>query len=117
MGKRPILKSAIIISLVVELVLIILVYNKVGGDRLPAQITRLFFQLVFISLILFRRSNTGLLLLVAYHIVSALYGIYSRVSLELLGQILIGYHFIIGLVLYFHDWMEHKLGLNNIKPK
>ena len=114
MKERPVLISAIVLTIIVELILIVLVYNKVGAERLPSQIGRLIFQLVFIILILTRKSNVALFLLVAYHIVSGLFGMYSKGSTELLGQILIGFHIIIGIVIYFHDWIENKIGIKNV---
>ncbi|SIS46394.1 hypothetical protein SAMN05421766_1026 [Zobellia uliginosa] len=114
MKERPVLISAIILILIVELILMILVYNKVGAERLPSQIGRLIFQLIFITLILTRKSNVGLFMLAAYHIVSGLFGMYSKGSTELLGQILIGFHFIIGIIIYFHDWIENKIGIKNV---
>ena len=114
MKERPVLISAIVLTLVVELILMVLVYNKVGSERLPSQIGRLIFQLIFITLIITRKSNVALFFLVAYHIVSGLFGMYSKGSFELLGQILIGFHIIIGLVIYFHDWIENKIGIKNV---
>lgn len=114
MKKRPVLIIAIILTVIVEAILMVLIYDKIGGERLPFQIVRLFFQLVFIFLILTNKSEIGLFLLVAYHIVSGLFGLYSSNSTELLGQILIGYHILIGLIIYFHDWIENKIGIKNI---
>src|SRR5690554_2693778 len=110
MKERPVLISAIVLTLIVELILIALVYNKVGGERLPSQIGRLIFQLTLIFWVLSSKTNIGLFLLAAYHIVSGLFGMYSKGSAELLGQILIGFHLIIGVVIYFHDWIENKIG-------
>ncbi|MDO6489866.1 MULTISPECIES: hypothetical protein [unclassified Cellulophaga] len=114
MKERPVLISAIILTIVVELILMVFVYNKVGSERLPSQIGRLTFQLILITLIITRKSNVALFLLVAYHIVSGLFGLYSKGSTELLGQILIGFHFIIGIIIYFHDWIENKIGIKNV---
>ena len=114
MKDRPVLISAIILTLIVELILMILVYNKVGSERLPSQIGRLIFQLIFITLILSRKSNVGLFLLTAYHIVSGLLIWYSSNSAELFGKTLIGYHIGIGLIIYFHDFIESKLKIKNV---
>jgi len=114
MKERPVLISAIILTIIVELILIILVYNKVGSERLPSQIGRLIFQLIFITLILTRKSNVGLFLLTAYHIVSGLLIWYSSNSDELFGKILIVYHIGIGLIIYFHDMIESKLKIKNV---
>jgi len=113
MKQRPILISAIILTLIVEVVLMVLVYNKIGGERLPSQLGRLTVQLILIFWVLSSKSNAGLFLLTAYHIVSGLFGMYSKGSTELLGQILIGFHFIIGIAIYLHDWFETKLGIKN----
>lgn len=111
MKERPILISAIILTLIIELVLMILVYNKIGAERFSTQIGRLTIQLILIFWVLSSKSNVGLFLLTAYHIVTALFGMYAKGSTELLGQILIGFHFIIGLIIYFHDWIENKIGI------
>jgi len=114
MKERPVLISAIILTIVVEIILMILVYNKIGGERLPAQMGRLTVQLILIFWILSSKSNLGLFLLTAYHIVTGLFGMYSKGSTELLGQILIGFHLIIGLVIYFYDFLENKIGIKNV---
>lgn len=114
MKNRPILISAIILTIIVEIILMILVYNKVGGERLPSQIGRLTVQLILIFWVLSSKTNTGLFLLAGYHIVSGMFGMYSKGSTELLGQVLIGFHFIIGILIYFHDWIENKIGIKNV---
>ena len=114
MKSRPVLISAIILTIIVEIILIILVYNKIGGERLPTQIGRLIVQIILILWVLNSKSNIGLFLLTAYHIVTGLFGMHSRGSEELLGQILIGFHLIIGLVIYFHDWIEDRIGIKNV---
>lgn len=114
MKDRPILISAIILTIIIEIILMILVYNKIGGERLPAQIGRLTIQLILIFWVLSSKSNVSLFLLTAYHIVTGLFGLYSKGSTEILGQILIGFHFIIGLVIYMHDWIENKIGIKNV---
>ena len=114
MKERPVLISAIVLTLIVELILMALVYNKIGAERLPSQIGRLIFQLILIFWVLSSKSNIGLFLLAGYHIVSGLFGMYSKGSTELLGQILIGFHFIIGIIIYFHDWIESKIGIKKL---
>ena len=114
MKERPVLVAAIILTLIVELVVILLVYNKVGTERLPSQIGRLTVQMILIFWVLNSKTNTGLFILTAYHIVSGLFGMYSKGATELLGQILIGFHFIIGIIIYFHGWIESKIGIKNV---
>ncbi|WP_299114156.1 hypothetical protein [uncultured Winogradskyella sp.] len=114
MKERPILISAIILTLIIELILIILVYNKIGTERLPSQIGRLTIQLILIFWVLNSKSHIGLFLLAAYHIVSGIFGMNSSGSAELLGQLLIGFHIVIGLVIYFHYWIEDRIGIKNV---
>ncbi len=114
MKERPILISAIILTIIVEIILMILVYNKIGGERLPIQLGRLTLQVILILWVLNSKSNTGLFLLTAYHIVIGLLGFYSKGSSLLLGQALIAFHLIIGITIYFHDWIEDKIGLKDI---
>ncbi|PKV50916.1 hypothetical protein ATE84_2985 [Aquimarina sp. MAR_2010_214] len=114
MKDRPVLISAIILTIIIEIILMILVYNKIGSERLPTQIGRLTIQLILIFWVLSSKSNVGLFLLTAYHIVTGLFGMYSKGSVELLGQILIGFHLLIGLVIYFHDWIENKIEIKNV---
>ncbi|WP_445457591.1 hypothetical protein [Flavobacterium sp. HNIBRBA15423] len=116
MKDRPVLISVIILSLIIELILIVLVYNKIGTQRLPSQIGRLSFQLIFIMLILTRRSNISLFVLTAYHIFTGLFILYSSNSTEWFGKILIIYHFGIGILIYFHDWIESKLKKEKHNP-
>ena len=60
MKERPVLFSAIILSIIVEVILMVLVYDKIGGERLPVQIGRFLFQLICVFLILTNKSNTAL---------------------------------------------------------
>lgn len=115
MNEKPILILAIILTLLVELILIILVYDTVGGIRLPYQIGRIIIQLALILWVLNSKSNVGLFLLTAYHIVIGLLGTYSKGSIDLFGQILIGFHFVIGIVIYFYDWIQNKIGIKKVR--
>ena len=115
MKQRPILISAILLTLIVEIILMILVYNKVGTERLPSQIGRLIIQFILIFWVLNSKSNIGLFLLAAYHIFTAILGLNAKASTALLGQFLIAFHIIIGIVIYFHDWIEIKIGIKKIE--
>jgi len=113
MKQKPVLLLAIILSIIVEIAIMISVYLKVGDEILSYQIGRLIFQLILIVFILGKGSNTALFILAGYHIVSGLYILYSSISDEILGKVLIFYHLIIGLAIYLHDWIENKLGIEN----
>ncbi len=108
MNKRPVLYFAIIITLIVELVLMFLVYNKIGTVRLPYQLGRLLFQLVLIGIVITNKSNKALFVLAGYHIVSGLLSL-MKISTGLVDQMFGYYHIIIGMIIYFHDWLEDKI--------
>ena len=107
--SRQILISAIILSLVIEIILIINVYTKIGAERLPFQIVRLTVQLIFILLIFSKRHNMGLFLLSGYHVISGLLILFRHEILLTLELIFGLYHLGIGIVIYFHDWIEERL--------
>lgn len=114
MKERPILVSALILTIIVEVVIMILVYNRIGGERLPYQGIRLGIQLVLIFWVLGSKSNVALFLISAYHIVSGLVILNSGNSAEVLGSAMLQYHILVGLVIYFHDWLELKVGVKTI---
>lgn len=107
MKKTPILVFAIAISIAIELIIIASVIEKTGTGRLGMQVFRLALQLSLIGFILIKKSNASLLLLMAYHIVTALLSF--RFASEVFGQVLIAYHVLIGVVIYFHDWLGDKI--------
>lgn len=87
----------------------VLVYNKIGGARLPFQITRLIVILFFILLIFSARHNWGLFLLTAYHMFSGLFILFFKDAEGFFEQLFGAYHIILGFVIYFHDWIEDRL--------
>lgn len=113
MERRAVLVSAIILTLIIEVILIILVYNNIGDERLTLQIGRLTVHLILILWVFNSKSNIGLFLLTSYHILTGIIMWYSSNSPELFGIILIIYHIGIGLIIYFHDLLESKLKIKN----
>ncbi len=77
--------------------------------RLHIHIGRLTFQLFLILLILKLKSNTALFILTAYHIGIGITHLYSYKSTGLIGNSIMYFHFIIGILIYFHDFIEEKL--------
>ena len=117
MKERPILITAIIISIIVELIIIFLVYDKIGTERLPKQSIRLFLQVVLIVFIIKEKSNKALLILASLHIFSGLINWASIHPSGIFGQILTVYHFAIALIIYFHDSLENLFTKNNQNKK
>ena len=113
MKNRPILITAIILSLFVELLLIILVYKEIGSERLPSQSIRILFQLILIGFIISKKSNGALLTLSGFHIFSAFINFGGLEKSGLVGEILIIYHIAVGVIIYFHNWFEDKLKIKS----
>ena len=109
MKDRPILTIAIILTLLVELIIVFLVFREVGSQRLPSQLLRIFFELILIGFIVSKKSNGALLLLAGFHIFTGLMHFGSLEKSGLVGEILMIYHIVIGIIIYFHDWFEDKL--------
>lgn len=113
MKNRPILKITLLLTILVEIVLVVTLFNRIGFERLPFQLLRILFQLILISIILYRRSEIALFVLVGYHVIIGLQGLFGSSSSILLVQVLAVYHLVIGVVIYFHDWLEDKLFARN----
>lgn len=97
---------AIAISIIVELILMVLVYIKIGGERFPVQFGRLLFQFVFIGLIVSSESKIGLFILTGYHIVTAIFILNSPGKTDTYILSMAFYHIVIAFAIYFHDWLE-----------
>lgn len=106
MKNRPILFSALALTIVVEIALMVMVANEIGNQRLSVQTTRLVLQLIVMASIVFQKSNAALFLLTAYHVVSGLLHLYAIDSPGIHG-LFGGYHIAIGLIIYFHDYLEN----------
>ncbi|MHA7101991.1 hypothetical protein [Roseivirga pacifica] len=114
---RPILKIAISISLIVELVLVALVYDKIGPERLPYQLTRLAFELIVIYMAVPARMKTGLFLLSGFHVFSGLSFILFKDMVSMVDSIFGTYHLAIAFLIYFHDLLERKFFKNQFQPE
>lgn len=116
MKDKPVLTSAILLTLAIEIVLMILVYNEIGGKRLPIQIGRLIVQLIFIGLTYSKARSVGLYLLTGFHIFIGLIILVNQVhDGETLKMSFGIYHLAIGLIIYFHDWIEDAIPSKSTK--
>ena len=104
MQDRQVLKVAILITLLLEAFLIIAVFIKIGPDRIGFQVPRVLIQLLLISFV-YRNSEKALLGLCAYHILTAAL-IYAQGDDDIHTMLFVGYHMIIGLVMYFHKYLD-----------
>lgn len=110
MKNRPILKIAILITLVVHLVFIFAL-DSLGADSVLPQMGKLFLQLILIYFVLERKSKFALWLLAGYHVFVGIFLVGSTVSAEFIGQVFIVFHLMMAVVIYFHDYIEEKFNL------
>lgn len=111
MKEKSILITTLIISIGLELLLMVFVFNQVGGERLPFQIGRTVVQILLFGYIFLEKSETAIFLLTAYHILTALLIFYTKNVAEMINIFFISYHIIIGLIIYFHDAIGKKSDL------
>gem|GEM_PF-6700764 len=110
--NRRVLICTIALSILVEVILMILVYNAVGTARLPQQVTRLAVKFLLIAFIFERESKGALLALTGYHIFSALIS-FAHSNFDLTDKMLFIYHLVIGLTIYFYDTVEKWISKKN----
>ncbi|WP_417589747.1 hypothetical protein [Owenweeksia hongkongensis] len=109
MKKHPILVSAILLTLIIEVFLIVAIYMKIGDERLPGQMFRLGIQIIGIALLFSERFSWGLFIVTAYHV---MIGVLTLGKFSSLEGIEIGfgvYHLLMGFLIYFHYWFEDKI--------
>lgn len=92
MKGRRFLFSVIAFTIVVEILLIILVHQSAGPGRLPFQIARLTFQLAVAWWLFKSKSQTALVVLVGYHLITPVVGYSTASTHNWLSYSLIGFH-------------------------
>lgn len=108
MKGRIFLFAAILLTLVVEVIMVVLVYQMVGTARLPFQSVRILFQLAVILWLYESRSHGALLVLAGYHIFTAILGFGTVSQHNWLTYLLCGFHIVCAFAIYFHSWFERK---------
>ena len=88
-----------------------LVYDKIGGEKIPTQFTRILLQIILVFWIIGNKSKVALFLLTAFHIFSGFYILYFNQSFDALSLFLMIFHLTVGFIIYFHEWIEQKIGI------
>ncbi|WP_299336859.1 hypothetical protein [uncultured Psychroserpens sp.] len=91
----------------------ILVFNKVGAERLPIQIGRLLFQGFLIFFIWEFKSRTALFILVAFHLITALLNGFLSNYKTSFHTIVAVYHLSLALVMYFNNYLQKLFAKTN----
>ena len=101
-SKNWVIYISIIFTILFEVILAVLVYNKIGSERIGLSIFRTFIQIAFLWIIAKNNSKILTYLMTFYHIIVCLTFFY-KLSSDIIINLIFGfYHIIIGLVIYFN---------------
>ena len=112
MKKNIILVSSLIFLLCVELYLVFFVGQDSRTLVMEYWFKDFLYLAFFISFLFTKEKKLGLLFISAYQIVIGL--IYYSHLPENGNLILMILHLAMAPVIYFHNWIENKIGINNV---
>ena len=115
LSKKPTLKIALLLTIVFELIIIYLVYNKIGGERLPTQLIRLGLQITFFLILIEKPSKIILYLLTFYHVFTAISIAPDFFKVDYVGQLVFVYHIVLILLIFFNTNLDLKWFSNPTK--
>lgn len=111
MKQKPTITIAFLLTIIFELTLMIMVYQKIGADRLPTQIIRLVVQVTLFLILFEKPSKTLLYILTFYHVLVALPLIPKFLNLDITGQLVLGYHVLLTVLIFFHVNIDQQFFL------
>jgi hypothetical protein len=103
------LSVALLITVLFEITLIALVYQKIGADQLPMQLVRLGLQVTFLLLLMEKESKIIMYLLTFYHLFTAMALFSSFLEVDVIGKSIVVYHLVLMLLIYFYSVIDEKL--------
>jgi hypothetical protein len=99
--------SCIALTFFFEVILTLLVYNKIGSERVGIGMTRMFIQIFILICIANLNFKFGVYLLTFYHVIVGL-SFLSKINVDFqLNFIFILYHFCLGLAIYFNKEIQY----------
>ncbi|MEL6536828.1 MAG: hypothetical protein AAFQ98_15520 [Bacteroidota bacterium] len=107
--RNPTLTVAIGLTILVELVLMILIYEDTGGAQLGRQALRLVAQLVVLGIMYDRRARFLTILIVFYHFLVFAQQVSSSESDYAIVRGLMAFHLIAGFLIYQRSWLDSVL--------
>ena len=109
MKQKPTLKIAFLITVLFEIILMVLVYNKIGADNLPTQIVRLAIQTTLFLILFEKRSKIILYILTFYHVLIALPLITEFNTIDMTGKSVFIYHLVLTILIFFNVNIDLRL--------
>jgi hypothetical protein len=107
--RSPTLSIALVLTIVFEVVLMILVYQKIGANQLPTQLVRLGIQITLFLILIEKSPKLILYLLTFYHVFTAMSLLTSFFEVDLIGKSVVVYHVIMVFLIYFYKSIDLKL--------
>ena len=105
MKTKPTLYISILLVFLFESIVAVLVYNKIGSDRIAVSTIRILIQILFLLVFLKSNSKVILYLFIFYHVVVCLQFLMKDSSAV---NIIFGiYHIIIALLVYFNENIDN----------
>ncbi len=112
MNTKPTLGLALIATILFEIILMFLVYNKIGATNLPTQIIRLAVQITLFLILFQKPSKVILYILTIYHVFVAIPLLQRISSLEGIPLFVLIYHIILTGLIFFNVNIDLRLFKN-----
>ena len=105
MKTKPTLYISILLVFLFESIVAVLVYNKIGSDRIAVSTIRILIQILFLLVLLKSNNKVILYLFIFYHVVVCLQFLMKDSSTI---NIIFGiYHIIIAVLVYFNENIDN----------
>ena len=111
MKTKPTLGIALIATILFEIIVMFLVYNKIGGHNVPTQIIRLALQMTLFLILFKKSSKITRYILTVYHVMVAIPLLQNTSSLQGISLYILIYHIILTVMIFFSvniDWWLFK---------
>lgn len=115
MTHKPTLGIALMLTILFEVVLMVLVYNRIGADSLPIQIIRLAVQITLFIVLFQKPSKIVLYILTFYHVLVALPLITKTDVIDMTGKTIFVYHILLTILVFFNVNIDLRLFPNTKK--
>ena len=107
--QNPTLIFVLILTILFELSLVFLVYQKIGADQLPMQLIRLGIQITLLLILLEKPSKILVYILTFYHVFTGLALLPSFFNVDGVGKFVVVYHVIMVFLVFFYKNIDLKL--------
>lgn len=108
LNKKPTLKIALLLTVLFEIIIIYLVFQKTEGERLPTQLIRLGIQITLFLILIEKPSKVTLYILTFYHVFTTLSLAPEFFKIDFVGQLVLVYHIVLTFLIFFNITLDLK---------